>query len=405
MPMNTTFLRNVFAWVAICIALPIMPAKCFADDGTKTPQRSAVGNDRTGVGKGIFTKFPGNLKRVPDHAKQNSYVTGIEAKIVWAELEPAKGKYAWHLIDEFLAECQRSGKQAAFKFWTVSGKVMSDGQLARGRGKAGPNVVFENTDTPAWLFADPQVRRLGGIATPKGKLPYYPVFWDSAYQRHLEEFIAAFARRYDGNSRIEYIRIGGWQILTNEPSFYGGASEFLVDQLLANGMDVRGMEKDLKKMRNLPGNSPYSKAVLQMMDIWFKHFKQTCLGVTVHPPKEKGSFEDVQMQSALGHKALIMNTGLNEGDKTEMRQLYRTAHDQHGCKVGWGDLTHVGQHLSRQQLAAKGHSLWMEIAKQAVGSDADEAYKPAAKISYLILNSEALADEEATKWLVEHLVE
>ena len=111
------------------------------------------------------------------------------------------------------------------------------------------------------------------------------------------------------------------------------------------------------------------------------------------------------MQSALAHKALIMNTGLNEGDKTEMRQLYRSAHDQHGCKVGWGDLTHVGEHLDRQELTAKGHSLWMEIAKQAVGSDADQAYQPAAKISYLIFNSEGLADEEAAKWLAEHLVE
>jgi hypothetical protein len=359
---------------------------------------------RAGVGKGIFTKYPGNLRRVPEHAKQNPLVTGIEAKIVWAELEPKKGQYAWNLIDEFLAECRQYGKQAAFKFWTVSGKVMNDGQLARGRGKAGADVVYQNTDTPAWLFDDPEVKRLGGIITPKGKLPYYPVFWDPAYQRHLEEFIAAFAKRYDGDPRLEYIRIGGWQILTNEPSFYGGASEFLVDQLLENGMDVRGMEKNLKKMRNLPGDSPYSKAVLQMMDIWFKHFRKTRLGVTVHEPQEKATFEDVQMQSALAHKALIMNTGLNEGDKTEMRRLYRTAHDQ-GCKVGWGDLTHVGEHLDRSKLAAKGHSLWMEIVQQAAGSDTDRAYRPAARISYLILNAEGLEDPQAAKWIVEHLTE
>jgi hypothetical protein len=240
--------------------------------------------------------------------------------------------------------------------------------------------------------------------TPKGLLPYYPVFWDKAYQRHLEEFITAFAERYDGHPRIEYIRIGGWQILTNEPSFYGGASEFLVDQLLEHGMDVRGKEKDLKIMRNLAGDSPYSIAVLDMMDIWYKHFKKTRLGVTVHPSKEQGSFEDVQMKHAFEKQALIVNTGLNEADKTDMRQLYRQAYERHGCKVGWGDLTRAGRHGRENELQRKGISLWMEVARQAVGSDTDPQYAPASKISYVIFSTTALQDTEATKWLYEHLV-
>ncbi|UCC96674.1 MAG: beta-galactosidase [Phycisphaerales bacterium] len=359
---------------------------------------------RAGIGKCIFTKFPGNKKHVPEHAKGNPYVGGIEAKITWAELEPEKGKYAWEKIDDFLSECAKYDLQAAFKFWTVSGKVMSDGQLAKGKGRAGPDVVYRNTDTPPWLFQDPSVKKLGGFMTPKGRLPYYPVFRDKAYQKHLEEFIVAFARRYDGHPRIEYIRIGGWQILTNEPSFYGGASEFLVDQLLEQGMDVRGKEKDLKIMRNLPGDSPYSIAVLDMMDIWYRHFKKTRLGVTVHPSKEQGSFEDVQMKHAFEKKALIVNTGLNEADKSSMRQLYRQAYEKHGCKVGWGDLTHVGRHGKERELQKKGISLWREIARQAVGSDIDPQYTPASKISYVIFSSTALKDVEATKWLYEHLV-
>ncbi|MCK5641848.1 MAG: hypothetical protein KAJ19_13680 [Gammaproteobacteria bacterium] len=119
-------------WIfALCLGIACLAVEAGASEKAARPKD----------GKCILTKFPGNQKRVPEHAKDNPYVGGIEAKIVWAELEPEKGEYAWHLIDDFLEECARYDLKTAFKFWTVSGKVMNDSQLAKGKGRAGADVV------------------------------------------------------------------------------------------------------------------------------------------------------------------------------------------------------------------------------------------------------------------------
>ena len=123
---------------------------------------------RAGLGRGLMVTGPKQMVIFPQHAKTNPYVTGFQIPIAWSQLEPEKAKYDWTRIDTLLAECEKYDKQAAFKFRTADGKVMSDSQLAKGKGSAGPKVVYQNISTPAWLFKDPNVRRFGGIDTPKG---------------------------------------------------------------------------------------------------------------------------------------------------------------------------------------------------------------------------------------------
>ena len=96
----------------------------------------ATRDGRVGLGKGIFVTSPGNTTEFPDKVKANAHIAGFQAAIVWPQLEPRKGEFDWSLIDNFLAECAKCGKQAAFKFITVDGKVMSDGQLAKGKRPA-----------------------------------------------------------------------------------------------------------------------------------------------------------------------------------------------------------------------------------------------------------------------------
>jgi hypothetical protein len=362
-----------------------------------------MSDGRTGLGKGIFVTTRGNKMAVPDEVKNNPYVSGVQAGISWAELEPAKGKYAWNEIESFLAELDKYGKKGAFKFVSAGGKVMSDSQLARGKGKSGTDVVYENTGTPKWLWDDTDVKFLGNIATAKGRLPYYPVYWDPAYQKHLEEFIAAFAKRFDGDRRIEYIRMGGWQIGTNEPSFYGGASEFIVEQLAKHGMDIGRFKDKSKLTRSLPGDGLYAKSVRDMIDIWYKHFKKTRLGATIHFSKEEGSFEEAMMRHCFNKKTAILNTGLNEKDKNLARKEFREAHDQYGCKVGWGGITHIGQFSNKEELGRKGRTLRFEAILQGIGNDDEPNYAPASKVSYLVFGTDFLEDEEAVKWASGHL--
>jgi len=372
----------------------------------ETPNPTQDG--RAGLGRGIFVTARGNRMVVPDEIKNNPYATGVQAGIVWAELEPTKVKYAWERIENFLVELDKYGKKGAFKFVSAAGKVMSDSQLARGKGRAGPDVVHKNFGTPEWLWNDPDVKRLGGISTPKGKIPYYPVYWDPAYQKHLEEFIAAFAKRFDGDARIEYIRMGGWQIGTNEPSFYGGASEFIVEQLAEHGMDTsrfKGKRNLLRggPVRGLSNKSLYARAVKDLIDIWYKHFKKTRLAATIHFSKQEGSFEEAMMKHCFSKKTTILNTGLNEKDKSDIRKEYREAHDKYGCKVGWGGITHIGQFSDEAELAKRGRTVKYEAILQGIGDDDNPEYAPASRVSYLVFGTNFLEDKEAVKWASEHL--
>jgi hypothetical protein len=388
----------------------VNPSPPAAGDRAAAPRPEAPGpalgpDGRVGPGKGIFVTGPRNMVVFPDAAKRNPLVAGFQYSVSWAELEPRKGQYDWAPIDRILKECAACGKQAAFKFSMVGGKVMSDSQLARGKGRAGEDVERDNDVTPAWLFDDPQVKRLGGIKSPKGAIPLYPVFWDPAYQKHLEEFLAAMAKRYDGNPRIEYIRMAGWQVGTNEPSFYGGASEFLAEQLAREGMKVDAEARKKGLMRGLPGDGPYARAVLAMIDLWRKHFTKTRLAATIHFSKEKGSFEEALMEHCLANRIMIMNTGLNESDHAESRRQYREVHDKRGVKVAWGGITHMGTKLSAEALAAKGRSLRMEAVIQGIGDDAQTAYAPASRASYLVLGLDFLEDAEAVRWAQAHLAD
>ncbi len=375
-----------------------LSAKAAKSRATNPPR-----DGRAGLGKGIFVTARGNRMVVADELKNNPYATGVQAGVVWAQLELIKGKYAWERIESFLAELDKYGKKGAFKFVSAAGKVMSDSQLARGKGRAGPDVVRKNFGTPEWLWKDPNVKRLGGISTPKGKLPYYPVYWDPAYQKHLEEFIAAFARRFDGDRRIEYIRMGGWQIGTNEPSFYGGAGEFIVEQLAEHGMNTRGFKDKRKLLRGLSSKSLYARAVKDLIDIWYKHFRKTRLAATIHFSKQEGSFEEAMMKHCFSKKTAILNTGLNEKDKSDIRKEYREAHDKYGCKVGWGGITHIGQFSDEAELAKRGRTVKYEAILQGIGDDDNPDYAPASKVSYLVFGTNFLEDKEAVKWAFEHL--
>jgi hypothetical protein len=360
---------------------------------------------RAGLGQGIMINIsnargiiPGALEQVKD----NPYVAGVQVNLDWANIEPQKRQYRWDEIDRLLDQCGKAGKQVAFKFTAVSGKVMTDSQLAKGKGRAGPEVENGNDATPAWLFDDPQVRRIGGIATPKGKVPLYPVFWDQAYQKHLGDLLAAMAQRYDGDPRIEYIRMGGWQVGTNEPSFYGGAAEYLREQLAEHGEHIPAGRK-----ARLSADSRYCEAVKAMIDLWYGSFRRTRLAATIHFPNEdsgEASFEQAMNDHCAKYRVTILNTGLNERDKAQTRKVYRQWHDTSYAKVGWGGITHLGWEENRPP-AQRAPDLLLRAFRQGIGVDGDVKLTPASCVSYLVVGPDSLADTEALAWASGHLAQ
>ena len=364
-----------------------------SEEATATPAIDVYGtrDGRKGLGKGLFLTPPHNNWDYvwPSSIKTNPDVAGFQMSYDWSELEPEKGRYDWSHIEFIIQQAEAANKQWAFKFQTVTGKLTENQHYT-------PETVWQNTGTPSWLWNLPETKPVGHMDTPDGHLPFYPLYWDPAYLQHLDEFLAAMAKRYDGRPSLEYVRMGGWSIETNEPSFYSGATDLLSPQLANYGMP--GIPTDHDDTDDYPRSTEYSKGLFALQNLWFKNFKQTRLACTIHFPKASDSNYQVMINNLLGRRATLMNTGLNESDHTDSRTTFRDYHDTWGAKTGWGGITHLGDHGG----PPPGKTLQEEAVWQGLGLDTDPDYDPASKASYNVTGDDFADHPEATSWARDH---
>ena len=108
--------------------------------------------------------------RTPDNEVFNYWpgMTTIYYRIDWGHLEPEKGKYNWDMIDNSAKYWIAAGKQLCFRITALEG--------------------YQGA-TPEWVGT--------------GYDPDNPVFLKA-----LDNFLAAFAERYDGKPYVAYIDIG-----------------------------------------------------------------------------------------------------------------------------------------------------------------------------------------------------
>ncbi len=127
-----------------------------------------------------LTEFPGL-----DH---------LYLRLAWAYLEPAEGRFHWTVVDEPIAKWTARGLGIAFR---ISCKETST------------NRVEQQFATPRWV-QDAGAR--GGHyrrGKPEGPdAPWEPVYDDPVFLAKLENFLAAFAARYDGQPWLRYVDIG-----------------------------------------------------------------------------------------------------------------------------------------------------------------------------------------------------
>ncbi len=102
-----------------------------------------------------------------------------------SSLGPAS--YEWQRVDDAMRPWVAAGKQVVLRI-----SAAGDESWSYRAGHA----------TPAWVYA----AGVAHVTTSNGSV--LPVYWDTLFERAWGRFIAAMARRYDGDPHIAYVEAG-----------------------------------------------------------------------------------------------------------------------------------------------------------------------------------------------------
>ena len=168
----------------------------------------------------------------------------IYLRVPWSFLEPKEGEFNWSLFDTPAQRWIAKGKQIAIRvsccesWWRYATP-----QWVQAAGAKGVNFNF------------------GKGPAPDGKL-WDPDYLDPVFLDKLEHFLAALARRYDGNPNVAFIDIGSFGMW---------------------GEGHTGFSSQLKEEQTLA-------VVKQHLDLHVKYFKHTqlCISDDVAGPTKPG---------------------------------------------------------------------------------------------------------------------
>ena len=134
----------------------------------------------------------GNREEPHDTLQDFPGLSVIYLRLAWGYIEPEQGKFNWSIVDGPAQRFIDRGFQVAFRFTCYEGH----------------SSQFDAT--PRW------VRDAGaqGKMTKEGdgKEYWQPRYDDPVLLHHLEGFLAAAARRYDGNPNVAWIDVGSFGI-------------------------------------------------------------------------------------------------------------------------------------------------------------------------------------------------
>jgi len=151
----------------------------------------------------------------------------VYLRLPWAYLEPEEGKFNWAILD---TPAQR---------WIAKGKC----------------VALRLTCSENWMkYATPEwVKNAGAKGTcyefNKGRVAqsntWDPFFDDPVYLKKLDAFLAALARRYDGNPNVEFIDVGTYGMWGEGHTFMSSKQEGIEIQKLHIDLHLKHFKKTL----------------------------------------------------------------------------------------------------------------------------------------------------------------
>jgi len=149
--------------------------------------------------KGWYHHYPDNhinkyIIREDSHLLDFPGMDHIYIRLAWAYLEPQEGQFNWDVIDSIIDKWVGKGLKISFR---ISCKETST------------DLIAQQYATPKWVMeagAMGDYYRRGKKVGADG--PWEPLFNDPVYLEKLENFLRAFARRYDGKAWLRYIDVG-----------------------------------------------------------------------------------------------------------------------------------------------------------------------------------------------------
>lgn len=149
--------------------------------------------------KGWYHHFPDNNPNKYQIARDEDLLDfpGMDhlyIRLAWSYLEPKEGQFDWAVIDRIIDKWTAQGLGIAFR---VSCKETSTDRIE------------QQYATPLWVKeagAKGGHYKMGNPAGPDA--PWEPVYDDPVFLEKLENFLSAFAARYEGKPWLRYVDIG-----------------------------------------------------------------------------------------------------------------------------------------------------------------------------------------------------
>ena len=342
-------------------------------------------------GKGVFAHVRAGGKIKASEATirnwaRNPCVAGTQLSYCWSELEPSEGQYRWDIIEKDMETWAQNGKKCWLEVSTAF-RWSQSGQLG----------------VPAWVYQKgvPKIQAAGSAP--------YPVYWNPLYLELWGKFVREFARKFDGDPRVEWVAVGGHTTGT-EPRLSSKENDLVMDQWEKVGFD--GFT---------PDGIYLQKAIKPIYKMFHDAFRKTQVSSTFIAT---GEFSEVMNRYGAELGFLLTSNGFGTKAATRRgRENMRQRREEWGAKVAYAEFGPSGrdsrfmdetfekpQGVSVKEMRDSTHvAKLIDIYKGAIGDDNDPALQPFSRLSYLPLSERAAnveTEEEwnaALKWAWEHL--
>jgi len=187
-------LKHMIVASAIAIAIP-----AFADNVTVRPKATdeALINPDMGF---VYYKYSNRLWAYGINTPTEDTLDWFPGcstaymRVLWNDIEPEEGEYRWDLFDSAAQNWIAKGKKIAFRIICCNQTETAAPQFVRDAGAKGYWFEYK-TDT-----------------VPGGKMPprWAPAYDDPVFLAKLENFVKAFAGRYDGDPGVAFVDVGSF---------------------------------------------------------------------------------------------------------------------------------------------------------------------------------------------------